>query len=169
MKIKGKNIGIILYGIAFSILYLFVLSKSIITNHNYLANLSPKEVINHLFFIALAVGILISTIYGSYIEVKNNIIIRSEGFLKKKFLYQRIKKIYCAHHIFLGPSMFLEYQKDGSAIGKEKKLLVLNSYRDSDKKALLDFLHEKYPDIPQDHNCEQIRNGEKVLTTWKEK
>jgi hypothetical protein len=120
--------------------------------------------IANAFIISLSAFLFFGALCGSYIEVTGDQLIRLEGYSKKRFLLGKIAKIYCAPHIFLGPSMFFNYKEESAIFGKEKKLLVLNQYRDKDKKALLYFLNEKFPKIQQDENCEKIRNGEKILT-----
>jgi hypothetical protein len=158
MKIQDNNKGILIYTSLLAAFHVFAIAKYVTTHV-----VTLQGILNILFFTLLFIYMYLAMFKGTCIEINKNLLIRSEGFLKKKFNVENITRIYCAHHVFLGPSMFVEYK------GKEKKLLVLNHYRQENKKLLLDFLAEKYPNIQQDHNCGKIRNGEKVLTTWKDK
>ena len=166
MKIKQKvNIGILVYTAVVACLYVFTLVKGAIKTPHELYLFLTKGLLFNVIVIFIIVALIISSFYGTVIEVKNGMLIRVESYLKKKFLIEKVKRIYCAQHLFLGPTIFIEYDDKPKFLfgGFEYKLTVLNQYRDEDEKRLLDFLADKYPEINQDENCKKIRNGEKVF------
>lgn len=166
MKIKQKNTALLIYTTLIFIFYLYAVSKVLLSPTENFADFTVTAVVSNLIFIVAVLYLYLGTIYGSYLKIEDKQLIRSEGFLKKKFNLETTRKIFCSQHIFLGPSMFVEYQHTPSCI-KKKKLLVLYLYKEEDKKILLDFLAKSFPNIQQDSNCENIRKGKEVLTTWR--
>lgn len=151
MKIKEKNILMIIFGVVILLLYVYLNIKDDLWSGAF-KNMSANNLFIQAIFILGPLYIIISTLKGSYIQVVDQKIIKSEGFLRSNFEFKNIEIIKCINHLVLGPSLFIA-EKDSTL---QKKLLSLRNYKRQDVIRLLKNV--KNLGIPLDKNCEKIVN-----------
>lgn len=93
---------------------------------------------------------------GSYIKADENGLTVMQEYFRHDYVLSRIEKIYEQNHLYLGPTLFINYlNENNNDMGK--RLLVVGNYNRTDLKNLLHFLKTK--GVRLDDYCEKLLAG----------
>lgn len=159
MKIKETNLGIWFGIIVGTAVYVKTFLWPMITTPHYFSTFYIKGLWVDGVFISCIVSLVMFTLFGSYIEIKNDELIQSEGYTKKLYRLEKISKIYYKGHFFLGPTLLMDYRDHETNQIMPKKLMVLGNYKKPSTTKLLQFLHKTYPTIQFDEFCHEVIDG----------